>query len=59
MQLAIAVICTGLVATLFGGTAADVTASELMMMVIYVAGCKFIDWYIPPDRGPTDRNKPY
>jgi hypothetical protein len=57
MQLAIAVICTGLLATLFGGTAADVTASQVMTLAIYTAGCKIVDWLV--DRGPTDRNKPY
>jgi hypothetical protein len=57
MQLAIAVICTGLLATLFGGTPADVIGSEIMTFAIYVLGCKLVDWLV--DRGPTDRNKPY
>jgi hypothetical protein len=58
MQLAIAVICTGLAASLLDYSAADATIAQVIIVAAYAAGCRIIDcgchW-----RGPTDRNKPY
>jgi hypothetical protein len=58
MNLAIAVICTGLAASLMGYSLADALGSQVVILAVYAAGCRIIDWYTL-DRGPTDRNKPY
>jgi hypothetical protein len=57
MQLAIAVICAGLAASLMGLTMVDALISQVALLAAYAAGCRIIDWYIA--RGPVDRNKPY
>jgi hypothetical protein len=57
MHLAIAVICTGLAASLMGFGAVDVTISQVLVLAVYTAGCRIID--IRVARGSVDRNKPY
>jgi hypothetical protein len=58
MELAIAVICAGLVESLLGYSTADALISQVLVLAVYKAGCKFVDIYVD-HRGPTDRNKPY
>jgi hypothetical protein len=43
MQLAIAVICTGLAASLFGADAFVATVSQIIVLVAYATGRKIID----------------
>jgi hypothetical protein len=46
MQLAIAVICTGIAASLLGFGAVDVTISQVIILAVYAAGCRIIDFHV-------------